>query len=184
MKCGRNRNQILTTPVLFNVRSALLAYPLQSEYFFEFMIQKERKGWNWERNKHSRINKRGRRHFKRPLGKDIFSFLPCPLMSEKNHDFMNVFVLIFPANSHVVLRALRVVYFQSGNIDPFELTWNTRRQMEKQILILASWQKMVMGIWKWSMNCENENHVFFCLELLGPRIIHILSLIHHLPPFV
>lgn len=35
---------------------------------------------------------------------------------------MNVFMLIFPANSHVVLHALRVVYFQSGTIDPFELT--------------------------------------------------------------
>lgn len=142
MKCGRSRNQILTTPVLFNVRPALLAYALQSEYFFVFMMQKERKGWIWERNKDSRINKTGGRHFKRLWGKDTFSLLPCPLLSEKKpkHDFINAFVLIFPAKSHVVLRALRVMHFQSGTSDPFELTWNTRRQMEKQILILASWQ--------------------------------------------
>lgn len=40
---------------------------------------------------------------------------------------MNTYMLIFPSNSHVVLHALRVTHFQSGDSDPFELTCNIRK---------------------------------------------------------
>lgn len=57
--------------------------------------------------------------------------------NNNNIDFINVFMSIFLVDSQVVLSALRVTHFRSGTSDPFELTSNTRRQMVKQILILA-----------------------------------------------